>query len=86
MNEGDYIIATKTVRGHSKLDIRYEILSIYKKGDIIDSFGILDYILTFEEDEYLIIHNSRYTYSSSSYFKYDYKYNRLKKLKKINKK
>lgn len=85
MNVDDYIIATKTIRGHCELDRRYKIFSIYKKGDEILTFDFIGYNIIYEEDYYLIMHNSRYTLSNCSYFKYDYKYNRIKKLKKINK-
>jgi len=74
MIEGDYIIAIKTIRGQCKIDRRYKILGIDKKGSDISFFT--DSKLILENDYYYIIHNNNFSISSSENFKYDYEYNR----------
>jgi len=81
MIKGDYIIATKTIRGQCKIDRRYKIMSIYEKGSDISFFDECQLIL--EDDYYLIYHNDNMVITSCVNFKYDYEYNRKNKLKKI---
>lgn len=81
MKIGDYIIAIRTIRGECKIDRRYKIIDILKKGEDI-SF-LPEFPLIFDTDHYYIMHNNNISITSCENFKYDYQYNRRKKLSKI---
>jgi len=82
VRKDEYVIAIKNKRGYCTKDIVYKVFDIIEKGTTNDSWGIH---IEYSENYYFIIHNNKFTFAETKYFKSVVKYNREIKIKKIEK-